>query len=43
MFTRCITYKSGLKLNPREPNEKAIIRIQEKMFFQDDKKKKKDV
>jgi hypothetical protein len=27
--------KTGLKLNPDKPNEKSLLRIQEKMLFKD--------
>lgn len=32
-LNRCIASKTGLKYNPNNPNEKAEMRIQEKMFF----------
>lgn len=34
---RSIAFKAGLKYNPDHHNEKAMIRIQEKMFFKDGK------
>ena len=32
-ISRSVMVKTGLKLNPDKPNEKSLLRIQEKMLF----------
>ena len=39
-FKLAIQAKTGLKLNPKNPNKKAMIRIKEKMLFPKDAKRK---
>lgn len=40
---KCISFKLGLKLNPDNPNPKAVIRIQEKMLFKKEEEGKRQI
>jgi hypothetical protein len=34
-LSKCLAFKVGLKYNPKNPNPKALVRIQEKTILKD--------